>query len=150
MNRLSHFNCQRDSFSTYLGFLISAANELATDRQDWLDVAIRGWEVNMEISDYGLYLNEDWSDSQVGAVCELCRCANQKIRAANTDRQSEIALWPILPQRRGHEFIPSEPLARFGEAMIALLEGNLAEPPTGHIWFYTLEDHVELLKRAVT
>jgi len=135
--------------STYLGFLTSAANVLATDKQQyWLEEAVRAWHINMEISDYGLHLDEDWSESQLETVRELCRFAIKKIRGADTILWSDIEMWPILPVRRGHDSIPSEPVAGFGEAIIALLEGKLAQPPTGHWWFYTLDDKVDLIERA--
>ena len=69
------------------------------------------------------------------------------LRATSTVLWNEIEKWETWPIRRGHDSIPSEPVARFGEALIALLEGKLAQPPAGHWWFYTLADEVDTLKR---
>ena len=134
--------------SVFLSFLVEAADEqVATN--SWLSEDVYSWRVNAIVSDYSFHLNNEWSRSQIDLVVALCRQANEAIRSRASIPASDIPEpfpneWIEL---RGHNPIPSEPVARFGEAIISLLRGELPEAPQGHWWFYTLESDVDLIAK---
>ncbi|MCU0719849.1 MAG: hypothetical protein MUC83_09105 [Pirellula sp.] len=136
--------------SVFLKFLIDAASERLTLGTDpWLSNAIQHWRLSAVISELSRYADDEWSQSQIHTVCELCRAAVEVIRSAGDIPAGEIESWPILDEHRistrGHDFIPCEPVARLGDAFIALLNGTLPEPPARHRWFFTLNDRPDTI-----
>ena len=136
--------------SVFLKFLIDAANErTAVDTDHWLSEAIQNWRVSAVISDLGFYLDDNWSQLQIDTVIKLCRTATEVIRAGGNIPASEIESWPILDDQRvftrGHDPVPSKAVARFGDAVISLLQITLPEPPDRHWWFFTLDENVDTI-----
>lgn len=131
--------------SVFLKFLIDAASARVVSKpSQWLVDAIQNWRVTAVIPDLSHYAEDDWSQSQIESVMELCRSAVSSIRSHGDILAQEIELWPILDDyrifTRRHDPVPSEPVARLGEAFIALLNSSLSKPPDGHYWFFTLDE----------
>lgn len=137
--------------SVFLKFLIDAAVSRPTlNSENWLAESIQHWRVNAVFSDFGLYLNDDWSPEQVDIVIELCRNAMAMIRTHREISGLEIESWQILDDQciflRGHDVIPCEPVARLGDAIIALLNGTLPQLPAHHWWFYSLDENAAVMR----
>lgn len=136
--------------SVFLKFLIDAATERLASRTDrWLSDAIQNWRVSAVISDLSHYADDDWSRLQINTVSGLCRTAVNAIRSGGDISAHEIESWQILDDQRifthGHDIVPSEPVARLGEAFIKLLNNTLPEPPGRHWWFFTLDENPDTI-----
>lgn len=136
--------------SVFLKFLIDAASGFADgDPNRWLAEATQHWRVNAITSDFGLYLDDDWSGSEVDTVIDLCGKAIAAIREYGDIPSAEAQSWAILDDQRifvrGHDPVPCEPVARFGGAVTALLQNTLPEPPDRHWWFFTLANDAETI-----
>ena len=137
--------------SVFLKFLIDAANgQITGDSDHWLAEPIEQWRVNAVISDFGFFLDDSWSQSQIDVVIDLCRKAAGAIRSRESIPAMEIESWPMVDDQRiftrGHDPVLSEPVAQFGEAVIALLENTLPKPPEDHWWLFTLDKNVNTIK----
>ena len=101
------------------------------------------------ISDLSHYTDDEWSQSQIDTVIEMCRTATDVLRSRAEIPAAEIESWPILDDQRifarGHDPVPCEPVARLGDAFIALLQNKLPTPPERHWWFFTLDDNVDTI-----
>lgn len=133
--------------SVYLKFLIDAAVQVSNNRpQVWLTDSIQHWRVNALMSDFGLHLNDDWTESEVKAVIEMCGSASQAVRIHGDVSYFDVSDWDILDGQsiylRGHDPVPYEPVARIGDAIVALLTNTLTNPPIGHLWCFTLADEI--------
>jgi hypothetical protein len=133
-------------------FLIDAANELAAvSAEQWLADAVAKWRVSAICSDQGFYLDDGWSQPQIRAVIALCRTATEAVRSQGDIPAREVESWQILEDYRifprGHDPIPSEAIARFGDAVVQLLEGTLAPAPAGRWWFFTLDNDIRTIAK---
>ncbi|MGI9457501.1 MAG: hypothetical protein ACR2NU_13135 [Aeoliella sp.] len=158
MSRTVYVNFRDNGFwaydvasSVFLKFLIDAAVERSASTADaWLGEAIERWRANAVVPNMGFYLDDDWSQSQIDTVIELCRVSADVLRKGGDIAAIDIASWPILEDfrifPRGHDPVPVEPVARFGDAVVALVQGNLPEPPDRHWWFFTLDEDVDTIK----
>jgi len=136
--------------SVFLKFLIEAAiKQSSVTAEAWLDDAISHWRSSAVVSDFDFYLDGDWSPSQVDLVVDLCRIATETIRAGGDLTAADVESCPVLDTQhiftRGHDPIPAEPVARFGDAVIALLRGTLPRPPENRWWFFTLDEEVDTI-----
>lgn len=134
-------------YAVFLKYLIDAANEeTSSNAEGWLQEAVSHWRINAAVSDLGVYLNDDWTQEQVDIVIDLCRKAVKAIRSRGDIPVYEIASVPICNDlyidTRGHDPVPFEPVARFGDAMVGLLQERVPQPPSRHWWFFTLGDDV--------
>ena len=137
--------------SVFLKHMIDAAADSVCAKESWLVNAVQNRRVNAVISDMGIFLDDDWSQRQVETVIDICRAAITTIRRNGNTPASKIESEPLIDDlhifARGIDPIPSLPIARFGDAMIALLTNNLPEPPAGHWWFYSLADEVRTIEK---
>lgn len=131
----------------FLYHLICAAEEhlITTNSSlEWLENSIRKWKVAAAITELAYYLDDRWPEEQLDLVLKLIRTANQKIRQTEYFKSKEVETWPLLDDLyihcRGNETIPSEPIALFGEALIALANNTMRPPPNGAWWCYILDD----------
>lgn len=157
MSRSKYINFRDNGFwvydvtsSVFLKYLIDAANErLASDADLWLREVIQQWRVSAAISDLSHYTDDQWSQSQIDTVIEICRIATASIRSRGDIPAAEVESWPILDDQRifarGHDPIPCEPVGRLGDAFVALLQNTLPAPPERHWWFFTLGDKVDTI-----
>jgi len=157
MSRSLYINFRDNGFwaydvpsSVFLKYLIDAATDrLATGTDQWLIATVQHWRVSAAISDLSHYAEDEWSQSQIDTVIEMCRSATDAIRWRVGIPAAEIESWPILDDQRifarGHDPVPCEPVARLGDAFIALLQNKLPIPPERHWWFFTLDDNVDTI-----
>ena len=157
MSRSLYINFRDNGFwaydvpsSVFLKFLIDAANNQLTSGADqWLSDAVQHWRVSAAISDLSHYADDHWSQSEIDIVIELCRTATSAIRCGGDIPAREIESWQILDDQRiftrGHDPVPCEPVARLGDAFIALLQNTLPEPPERHWWFFTLDENTDTI-----
>lgn len=136
--------------SVFLKFLIDAARlEVAGAPDHWLAASIERWRVNAVISDFGFHLDADWTQSHVNTIIKLCRASTREIRKRREFSMAQIQSWSIHDDYRistcGQDPVPGEPVARFGDAVVALLEFDLPRPPTGQWWFFTLGEEIETI-----
>lgn len=158
MSRTLYVNFRDNGFwaydvpsSIYLKFLIDAAVEFSNHRsQVWLTEAIQHWRVNALMSEFGLHLDDHWDELAVKDVIELCATASQAVRNHGNVSHSDVLDWDILDGQsiflRGHDPVPYEPIARIGDAIVALLTNALPIPPVGHWWFFALADEIETIE----
>ena len=141
--------------SIFLWFLIqSAENFLAANPNAWLEEMISKWRVSAVITEMACYANDEWSAEQIEIVVQLCRDTTAVIREHGDFSARDVESWPVLDDQRifvrGHDPIPSEPVALLAEAFTLLLRSELPEPPEKHFWFYTLDDEADTIKMNAT
>ena len=137
--------------SIFLWHLIQSAEELvANEPKPWLSEMIRKWRVAAAITEMACYTDDEWTTHQIDLIVKLSRQAIMAIRQHGDFSASDVETWPLIDNERlsarGHDPIPSEPVARLGEAYILLLLAELPEPPESHLWFYTLEEDIDTIK----
>jgi len=157
MSRSLYINFRDDGFwaydvpsSVFLKFLVDAANDrMAAGTEQWLSNAVCNWRVTAAISELSHYADDEWSQSQIDIVVELCRTTINAIRRGGDIPAYEIESWPILDEHRictrGHDSVPCEPVARLGEAFVALLQNRLPKLPERHWWFFTLDENPDTI-----
>jgi hypothetical protein len=154
MSQTTYINFRGNGFwaydvvsSVFLRFMINAAIErTAANTDEWLNDTLENWRVNAVTPDLGFYLDDDWPHTKIATVVELCQRAAETIRIGGDISASDVESWPILDELRifprGYDPVPAEPVARFGDAVVALLENTLPKPPGRHAWFFTLGENV--------
>ena len=118
----------------------------------WLSECIERWRVNATVSDLGMHLDPEWTDSQRQIVRELIEEACQELQKVEAFSADEAASWKIHNGKgvfaRGALCIPTAPSIELGRAVGMLLEGTLPAAPAGSWWFYGTPDGVTtILKR---
>jgi len=135
--------------SIFANFIAAAAKEL-DDRDEWIAESIHNWRVNAIVSDYGFHLDGNWSPDQIHLVRNLCNQASESIRKSGEFDAETVQSWKQINGgaicTRDHHVIPSEPIARFGDAIAALLVQTLPTAPKNHWWFYGLDNETGTLK----
>lgn len=136
--------------SVFLKFLMNAAEEQITaNPEDWLRESISHWRINATTTDFGFYLNDDWTEAETAVVIAMCRAAIEAIRVRGNisavDLQSQPILDDLFIDTRGIDLIPSQPIIKFGEAVTALLENKLSKPPLHHSWIFDLDDEIRMI-----
>lgn len=102
----------------------------------WLSEAIRHWEFNAICSDCGLYLNSDWSESQVATVTQLIEKSLSRLRQHD-----------YVPDPETCEPMPTAPAISLGMGMSKLINCKLEEPPPGTWWFFGIEEQPRIIKK---
>ena len=141
--------------SIFLWFLIQSAEKyLAQYKGHWLSEVIPKWRVSAVITEMAYYADDEWTAEQVDLILQLCDDAISTIRQHGDFAASDVEAWPVLDDQRiftrGHDPIPTEPIARLGDAFTLLLRGQLPKPPTQHLWFYTLDGNTDTIKMNAT
>lgn len=141
--------------SIFLWFLIQSAEKIpAGDDGHVLAEMIPKWRISAVVTELAHYADDEWTSEQIDLVLQLCDDAISAIRKHGDFAASDVESWPVLDDQRiftrGHDPIPSEPIARLGEAFVLLLQGQLLLPPNQHLWFYTLDDEVDTIKMKST
>ena len=135
--------------SIFANFIAEAASKM-NDSDKWITESIHNWRVNAIVSDYGFYLDDNWSSDQIHMVRDLCHQASEAIRKFGELDGETIQSWKQINggsiDTRGHDVIPSEPIARLGDAIAALLYQTLPAAPENHWWFYGLDKEIGTLK----
>ena len=161
MTRTAHVSYRDNAFwaydvpgSIFLWFLIQSAEDfLAGDDGHWLAEMIPRWRVSAVITEMAYYADDDWTPEQVDLVLQLCDNAISAIRQHGDFAATDVESWPVLDDQRiftrGHDPIAAEPVARLGDAFAQLLRGQLPKPPDYHLWFYTLDDNTDKIKKNI-
>lgn len=118
----------------------AVARDEASDSSSWLAKTVARWRVNAVVSDYGLFLDEGWTQRQCEIVVDLIAGACRVLSERDSIPADEIAAWPILDNQRiftrGIDPVPTKPVVALGRAVIGLIDGTLAPAPAGTWWYY--------------
>jgi hypothetical protein len=121
-----------------------AAPLVSGSHKSWLGEAVAQWRVNAVISDFGFFLDENWSQSQIDVLIELINESCRRLGERDEIPSREIEGWEIFDDLRifprGLSTVPTRPVIQLGRGIIAILDGSLPEAPPGTWWFYTVED----------
>jgi len=123
----------------FLKHLIDAAEASDQKVQPWLSSAISSWRVSCA-PDCGLHFEADWSEAQWRTFVTLAEEACAALAARASIPAEEIVRWepfegePLFS--RGATEVFTAPVVELGQAIIALVSGQLPEAPEGHLWFY--------------
>jgi hypothetical protein len=136
----------------FLKHLIDAAEPRTVDGRDaWLTEACGHWRVNTICSDYGLFLDKNWSDQQVHFVKELATTACEVLSQRQSISAKEMCSWSQLDGKgvfpRGYPSVTTESAIRLGRALIQLLDRSLPEAPRGTWWFFGTDDSQHTLAK---
>jgi len=128
------------ALGVFLKHLIDAAESNEQIVTPWLSQAVSSWRVTACIQDLGESLQEDWSASQRLAFVAMAEQACAILASRESIPAQEIISWPILEDERifprGATEVLTAPVVELGQAMIALVCGQLTPAPKGQIWLY--------------
>jgi hypothetical protein len=133
-----------------LKHMIDAANQAKSQPDvEWLANVIAQWQVNAVISDFGLYLDDNWVDVQTLLIQDLVTQACTRLGERDYIFTEEIQSWNLLDDERiftrGHDPIPTAPVIRLGNAIISILQNKLEDAPAGTWWFFGLGEKKETI-----
>jgi hypothetical protein len=136
-----------------LKHMIDAAQQIAHQPDmNWLQEVITQWQISAGITDYGFYLDDDWSQTQMQMIQNLLNKAQAQLSQRDYFTGSEIQTWQLVDGlqiwARGHEVIPTARVIRLGQGILALLQNQMDEPPTGTWWFYGLAEKRETIQMS--
>ena len=139
--------------SVLLKFLIDAANDqLKLSKNVWLKETIEQWKVNAIFSDFGFYLDENWTEEQLEQIKEIISKACKTLVQKDKLSKKEIAEWTILDEQgidlRDEKEILTESIVKLAKAINELLEETLPKAPEGHWWFYGTEGKTTIKKES--
>ena len=135
----------------FLKHLIDVAEVRAAGRPEpWLAEAVGQWRVNSVVSDFGLFLDDDWIAEQVEVVRQLAIEACDRLSARREISAEEMTSWPLLDGKgvfpRGLPGVTTASAVRLGRAVVGLLDGSLPAAPRGTSWFFGTEEDPETLE----
>lgn len=134
--------------NAFLKHLIDAAQASDQATTPWLSAAISSWRLAC-VPDYGLTLDAGWSATQQQAFIALAEIACARLAERVSIPAEEIVAWPVLDDlrlyTRGETEVLTAPVAELGQAIIALVSGELPEAPDGKIWLFGLPTGRETL-----
>jgi hypothetical protein len=124
----------------FLKYLVDVAEASEDANEPWLTDAVSRWRVQAAIAECGLTLEEPWSSAPRQVFINLAEGACKKLRTRESIPAEEAAGWRLVDDLRIFPRRPEElltaPDIELGHAIIALVSGNLPQPPTGESWFY--------------
>jgi len=125
------------AYDVAAGIVAEEMVQVARQRQPmdgWLAQAIEGWEVTIDVSDYGLPLREDWKESQLVVVRNIIETVAERLAARDT-----LSSDSFRTDFRGADSFPVAPVVELALALRNLLGGDLEAPPRGAAWLYGAE-----------
>jgi hypothetical protein len=124
----------------FLKHLIDAALASREANTPWLSEAVSSWRVQAVITEFGFTLEENWSAEQRKTFIALAEEACTTLATRDIIPAEEIASWPLADDMRiyprGAVEVATAPVVELGRAIIALVRGELPEPPKGEAWFF--------------
>lgn len=124
----------------FLKHLIDAAQASQEAAAPWLSKAVSSWRVSAVVSDYGIRLDDNWSSDQRKTFVALAEKACAALTARISIPAEEIVTWHFVDDLhiypRGAAEVLTAPIVELGRAVIALLCGELPEPPKGEAWLF--------------
>jgi len=131
----------RCDFISLLGVVIDSCHKkYCLKEHPWLEGSIQQWKINIEVSEFGLHLDEDWNSKEVDTVVSLFEEVNSIFN--NSDTISLVFIEELNNQYdlridlRSHTSLLKEPLVLFGEALCSMLRGSFNTPVGEGWWFY--------------
>jgi hypothetical protein len=124
----------------FLKYLVDEAEASEHANEQWLSEAVSHWRVQAAITEFGLTLEEQWSSAQRQVFIKLAEGACKKLATRESIPAEEVASWPLVDDLRifprGKTEILTSAIVELGHAIIALVSGDLPQPPKGEAWFY--------------
>jgi hypothetical protein len=125
----------------FLKYLIDAAEASDQATTEWLSGAVSSWREVACIPDYGLSLDENWSQAERQCLVLLAEMACLQLAKRPSIPTTEFDSWSLLEDfhiyPRGATEVFTGPIVELGRAIMALISGTLPEAPSGTAWFYT-------------
>ena len=121
------------ALGVFLKHLIDAAeaNDQATSA--WLSRATQSWREVACISDFGLTFDSHWSEADRLTFLTLAETACSRLSQRTSIPAQEIVNWRMLDDLqifpRGATQVLTFPIVELGQAIIALVRGELPEAP---------------------
>jgi hypothetical protein len=124
----------------FLKHLIDAAEASDQKHTAWLSECMKQWLLEACVQDYGLDLDTKWSAGQRQTYIALAEEACSRLATRESIPAEEIGNWDLGDNLhiflRGATEVETAPVIELGRAIIALVSGQLPEPPEGKIWLY--------------
>jgi hypothetical protein len=134
----------------FLKYLIDAAQTSTEAGAPWLSESIASWRIYAVIGGFQVTLAENWSPEQREILIALAEEACSALATREFIPAEEIVSWPFEDDQRifprGAKEVFTAPLVELGRAIIALLRGDLPDPPKGEAWFFGLPEGRTTLK----
>ena len=131
------------ALSIFLKHLIDVAQPRANEPDaGWLGEEAAWWRVVAGVGEgaYGFEIKRPWSRAQRDLFVELARQACDVMAKRDGWSAEEVTSWLMLDNARicprSATFIATAPVIELGQAIVALAEGTLPEPPPGTWWFF--------------
>lgn len=125
----------------FLKFLIDVGIDyLKKHNEAWLSSEIEDWQFIAIVSDIGLGFDCESPSHKIKTIIELIQIACQNLSTTEFITATEIENWNILDGKgifsRGIKKFDTKHLIELGNAIIALLKGNLQTPPNGGMLYF--------------
>ncbi len=142
------------AYDVALGVLLKYVIDVAEARPSgaesaWLQEVISHWKVEAWAQDLSIWIDEDWSASQTAIFASLVEAACTRLEARKSISSLEIESWEFVDDQyictRGATEVETGPVVELGGAILALIDGTLAEPPEGKNWYYGFPDGLDCL-----
>ncbi len=133
------------AYDVALGVLLKVVIDVAEARPPgaesaWLQEEISHWKVEAWAQDLSIWIDEDWSAKQTAIFASLVEAACTRLEARPTISSAEIVSWEFVDDGRicprGATEVETGQVVELGRAILALIDGSLAEPPEGKNWYY--------------
>jgi hypothetical protein len=125
-----------------LKHLIDVAEERSDINESWIQTCVETWRINILVNEYGLYLDEDWSEIQIEIVIEMLYEACDRLENRESISAREMERWDVIEggvEHRGASHFPTAPILKMGQAIEQLLTSSLPRAPKGTWWYYGVE-----------
>ena len=128
------------ALGVFLKYLIDIAEASPQAGSVWLSKRLPGWRVVACISDYGLRLDENRTAIQRHGFIAFAEEACARLALRESIPAAEMLAWNVLDGEgifpRGAKEVQTGPVIELGRAIIALMSGELPEPPGNAAWCY--------------
>lgn len=128
------------ALGVFLKYVIDIAEASPKAGSVWLSKRIPGWRVVACISDFGLRLDENRTATQRQFFIAFAEEACARLALRESIPAEEMLAWNVLNGKgifpRGAKEVQTGPVIELGRAIIALILGELPEPPEDTAWLY--------------
>ncbi len=133
----------------FLKYLIDVVEATGQAHTPFLAKAISDWRVQAVITEFGLTLEESWTELQRQNFITFAEEACARLATRESIPAEEIAKWQFGDSRifpRGANEVRSAPVVELGRAIVALVKGELPSAPKGEAWFYGIPEGRSTIK----
>jgi hypothetical protein len=128
------------ALGVFLKYLIDIAEASPQANSVWLSERLPRWRVIACISDFGLRLDENRTTIQRQGFIAFAEEACARLALRESIPAEEMLAWNVLDGEgispRGASEVQTGPVIEVGRAIIALMSGELPEPPENAAWCY--------------